>query len=164
MTDSDFAKIVDRTKGIVLSAIGKHLAFRFHHAIDDVVQETYMRAYKSLVKNKYQDQKKLQSWLYTIAKNESFRMNAKLDREQQKFHKAVDAMVERLPDKPEFDLEELHISIEKLPTLYKEVMQLVATGFSEKEISSKLELKKGTVKSRISRGRHILYTLLKGEV
>jgi RNA polymerase sigma-70 factor (ECF subfamily) len=50
MTNSDFTEIVNSTKSIVLSAIEKNLAERFFHSIDDVVQETYLRAYKALVK------------------------------------------------------------------------------------------------------------------
>lgn len=159
MTDSDFADIVNNTKGIVLSAIGKHLAFQFHHAIDDVVQETYLRAYRSLIKNKYKDESKMHSWLYTIAKNESIRMNEKLDREQKKFKKLLESIDDE-PNEP-VDLDFLYNSIEKLPPLYKDVMELLSIGFSEKEISKKLQIKKGTVKSRISRGRVLLYKLIK---
>ncbi len=38
MTETEFARIVHDTKGVVLSAIEKHLAARHYHAIDDVVQ------------------------------------------------------------------------------------------------------------------------------
>jgi hypothetical protein len=56
MNEREFAKIVAETKGIVLSAIEKHLDFRFSHAIDDVVQESYLRAKKSLVKGAFTEE------------------------------------------------------------------------------------------------------------
>ncbi len=53
MTETEFARIVHATKAVVLSAVEKHLAGRFYHAIDDVVQETYLRAYRSLTSDKF---------------------------------------------------------------------------------------------------------------
>ena len=53
MTETVFAEIIKETKGVVLSAIEKTLFNRFYHAIDDVAQETYLRAYKSLDRNQF---------------------------------------------------------------------------------------------------------------
>jgi RNA polymerase sigma-70 factor (ECF subfamily) len=54
MTEAEFTEIVESTKRVVLSAIEKNLYPRFLHAIDDVVQETYLRAYKSLQKKQFE--------------------------------------------------------------------------------------------------------------
>ena len=82
--EHDFAEIVERTKGVVLSAISKTLDAEFSSHIDDVVQETYLRAYKSLQKEQFKNNSSIETWLYTIARNESLRMNEKLVRERQK--------------------------------------------------------------------------------
>ena len=78
VSEEQFAAIVNETKGIVLAAVRSHLFEHYAHAIDDVVQETYLRAYKSLVKDKFQNKSKISTWLYAIARNESLRMNGKL--------------------------------------------------------------------------------------
>ncbi len=54
--------------------------------------------------------------------------------------------------------------IEKLPEKYKDVMKLKALGNDETQIAGKLGIPKGTVKSRLSRGKLILYKLLQEEV
>ena len=52
------------------------------------MQETYLRAYKALVNGKFREEAKLSTWLYTIARNEVYRMNEKLLREERKIEKA----------------------------------------------------------------------------
>ncbi len=165
MTEREFAEIIDSTKGTVLSAIQTHLADRFYHAIDDVAQETYIRAYRSLIKKKFKEESLISTWLYTIAKNESLRMNKKLSREEMKFQKSVEKMkadAEYVSSENDLDIEALRKAIGNLPEKYRSVIELVSRGFTEKQISEKLEIKRGTVKSRSSRGREMLEKLLKG--
>lgn len=167
MTETEFAHIVHETKGVVLSSIEKHLAARHFHAIDDVVQETYLRAYNSLTRNKFRGDSTITSWLYTIARNESFRMNDKLAREEEKFQKAMNEMIEKNrtndQDNNDMEIEELIESITRLPEKYRSVLKLISQGYSEKEIARHLSIKKGTVKSRASRGRDLLKKLYIGE-
>ena len=165
MTEREFAEIIDSTKGTVLSAIHTHLADRFYHAIDDVAQETYIRAYRSLIKKKFKEESLISTWLYTIAKNESLRMNKRLSREEMKFQKSVEKMkadAEYVSSENNLDTEALRKAIGNLPDKYRSVIELVSRGFTEKQISEKLEIKRGTVKSRASRGREMLEKLLKG--
>jgi RNA polymerase sigma-70 factor (ECF subfamily) len=165
MTEREFAEIIDSTKGTVLSAIHTHLADRFYNAIDDVAQETYIRAYRSLIKNKFKEESLISTWLYTIAKNESLRMNKKLSREEMKFQKSVEKMkadAEYESSENNLDIELLRKAIGNLPEKYRSVIELVSRGLTEKQISEKLEIKRGTVKSRASRGREMLEKLLKG--
>ena len=56
MDDKEFAEIVKTTKAGVLSAIKRYQAARFYHAIDDTVQETYIRAYRALTKKNFMAQ------------------------------------------------------------------------------------------------------------
>ena len=55
MNEADFAGIIKETKGVVLSAINKNLAGHYAHAVDDVAQETYVRAYNALASGKFRN-------------------------------------------------------------------------------------------------------------
>lgn len=161
MTQNEFAQIVRKTKSIVLQAVRKHLAAQYYEAIDDVVQETYIRAYRSLVAGKFREESSLETWLYRIAANEAKRMTQKLLREESKMHR----LSHLAQNTPEVEYNELSLMpvIEKLPEKYKDVVKLKALGDDENEIASKLGIPKGTVKSRLSRGKLILYKLLQEE-
>jgi RNA polymerase sigma-70 factor, ECF subfamily len=169
MTEKDFSDIIDSTKGIVLSAIQKNINNSFYHSIDDIVQETYIRAYRSLIKNKFKGDSSLNTWIYTIARNETFRMNKKLNREEEKFKKAINKIEyqEKAAEEKEADNYkkiDLYNSIDKLPVIYGDVIRLILTGFTEKQIAEKLQIQPGTVKSRTYRGKEMLQKLLKETV
>lgn len=158
MNNSDFTEIVNSTKSIVLSAIEKNLAERFFHSIDDVVQETYLRAYKALASGKFREESKLSTWLYTIARNESYRMNEKLMREERKIEREKNRMKEMnsadpcITESPSLFFQYL----KQIPEKYKIILMHYLEGFSEKEIAEKLSMKTGTVKSRAFRGKELL--------
>ena len=155
MNEREFAEIVGRTKKTVLSAIEKNLASRFYHSIDDVVQETYLRAYGSLIKGKFRGESSLETWLYSIARNESLRMNEKMMREERKEKRLMESeMAEEVPSDDGISL--LHENITNLPEKYGSVLNLVSQGFSINQISDRLGINTGTVKSRISRGKKII--------
>lgn len=165
MTDREFTEIVQETKGIVLSAIEKHLDSRFFHAIDDVAQETYLRAFRSLKKKGFRGDSSISTWLYTIARNESYRMNRRLGRELDKTKRKMQETSEgEAVAVYEYDVDIILMreSIDRLPEKYRSVMALVAEGLSIDEISKKLDIRSGTVKSRTSRGREMLQKLMQG--
>ncbi len=162
MNEREFADIVGRTKKVVLSAIEKNLASRFYHSIDDVVQETYLRAYGSLTHGKFRGESSLETWLYTIARNESLRMNDRLMREERKEKK----LLEENPvtgDDSDDNINLLQDKISRLPEKYGAVLSLVSLGYTLNQISDKLGINIGTVKSRISRGKKIIQDSIKGE-
>lgn len=164
MTEQDFAAIVGMTKKTVLSAVHKHLAARFSHAIDDVVQETYLRGYRHLAGGKFRNDSSLGTWLYAIARNESLRMNNRLAREEVKAVKEADRWMslETGRSSPD-DAIGLDLLLERLPDKYREVVALKSQGYSEREIAGRLKITAGTVKSRFSRGKELLQKL-SGEV
>ena len=165
MDDKEFAEIIASTKGAVLSSIEKHLAARFYHAIDDVAQETYLRAFNSLVKNKFRGDSSVSTWLYTIARNESLRMNNKLEREEKKFEKAAgefELIEKRSNTESDPAIDALREKIGLLPPKYRDVMELTSQGFTNKQISERLSIKTGTVKSRTSRAREMLHRIYEG--
>lgn len=162
MDNKEFTRIIDETKAIVLSAIERNLAERFVHALDDVVQETYLRAYSSLVKKKFKEQSKLSTWLYTIAKNEALRMNDKLLREERKQKKLENSISNQFLSEREHYLFEKHW-LRLLPEKYAQVISLLIEGYSEKEISLELSIPRGTVKSRIFRAKAQLQEIVTKE-
>jgi RNA polymerase sigma-70 factor (ECF subfamily) len=164
MTELEFAAIVGRTKKIVLAAVRKHLAVRFSFAIDDVVQETYLRGYRHLAGGRFREESSVESWLYAIARNESLRMNKKLMREEDKTRKAAeDRELSMSAGLAADEVISLELLIGRLPEKYRAVMTLKARGLSEKDIADTLGITTGTVKSRFSRGKEMLQKL-SGEV
>ncbi len=155
MKSTEFAQIISETKAVVLSAVQKHLAERFSHSADDVVQEVYLRAYSSLVKGSFRNDSKFSTYIYTIAKNESLRMNDRLIREEKKMEKLKSERSEEAESSGSF-FWDIKKYMEKIPRLYSDVLNLFLKGKSEKEIAAELGVPKGTVKSRANRGREML--------
>lgn len=162
MNEREFAEIVKRTKKTVLSAIEKNMSPRFYHAIDDVAQETYIRAFNGLAKNSFRGDSSIETWLYKIARNESLRMNHKLIREEEKTLKAQSNI--RLVQNPDSgDTEYLKDHLKLLPEKYRSVLTLSSQGFNINDISKKLGIRPGTVKSRASRGKKIIHENIRRE-
>lgn len=164
MNEREFAEIVKRTKRTVLSAIEKNMSPQFYHAIDDVAQETYIRAYNGLVKNSFRGDSAIETWLYTIARNESLRMNQKLTREEEKARKISEStkLIQfQKPDSGDSDYLLGHLTL--LPEKYRSVLTLSSQGFNINDISKKLGIRPGTVKSRASRGKKIIHENIRRE-
>ncbi len=157
-----FEETIRETKAVVLAAIRRHLRSEYYSSIDDVVQEVYIRAYRSLSGGKFRGDSSLRTYLYTIARNESLRMNQKLDRDATRRvemeHIENVAYRDREDERRsvEMNLEIVQSVLKKIPEKYRSVMMLYSQGLAEKEISSHLNIKQGTVKSRISRGKVIM--------
>lgn len=148
----------------MLSAVRKHLAARFFHAIDDVVQETYLRGYRHLAGGKFRNESSLETWLYAIARNESLRMNDRLAREEAKAVREADRRMSLETDQSSVDdVISLKVLLDRLPEKYRAVVALKSEGYSEQEIAMRLNINTGTVKSRFSRGKEMLQKL-SGEV
>lgn len=170
ISEREFAQIVGNTKSIVLAAVVKNLPERFHYLIDDAVQETYLRAYRALVKNRFRGDSALSTWLYSIARNEALRITKKSLREEQKQQKLSIKSTEHLDNNSvkdttgilaEKDAYKNYLS--RLPRIQKEVVELYLKGFSEKEIASSLSIAGGTVKSRLSRARELVSRMRNSE-
>ncbi len=165
VTETEFAEIVGSTKKVVLSAVSRTLPDDYYHAIDDIVQETYIRAYRSLVKGKFRNEASMSTWLYTIARNESLRMLKKLNREEEKRKKEKDRQLKKCTDSVDVESRpDLALYIQKLPEKYRAVVLLFLQGKKEKEIALELGVAAGTVKSRLSRAREKLKVLIHEEV
>jgi RNA polymerase sigma-70 factor, ECF subfamily len=164
ISESELTAVIKETKLVVLSAVQKHLPERFSHAVDDVVQETYIRAVKSLKKGSFRNDAKVTTWIYTIARNESIRMAERLAKDEKHTADLDDAVASPWSEEDHLEEEVLYGAIDKLPVKYRDVMALVAEGSSEKEVALKLGIKQGTVKSRSSRGRELLLKIMEGDM
>lgn len=168
ISEKDFTSIVADTKKYVLGAIAKKLPDEYAHSIDDIVQETYIRAFRSLENNKFREESKLSTWLYRIAVNETLRMIDKLNREEKKKRKLKKHQQKQF-EKEIFENREIDKktklleTIELLPDYQAGIVRLYLEGYKIKEIADKYNLPTGTVKSRISRAKLVLNKIIKGE-
>ena len=158
VSEQQFALLIGQTKRQVLKAISLYLSPDLYEYIDDVVQETYLRAWKALQKNQFRGDAQLSTWLYVIARNESRRVNKKLGK---KLGARVPLLAELTAEEEDaLYLEELEKCIEQLPDKYRALFQMKLRGLSEEEISNRLQISKGTVKSRTNRGKKLLSQLI----
>ncbi|MCD4820075.1 MAG: RNA polymerase sigma factor [Candidatus Cloacimonetes bacterium] len=158
MKENDFALIIKQTKGIVLVAINRYIFSEFYDYIDDIVQETYLRAYKSLKNNKFRSEAKLNSWLFAIARNETLRMNMKLSKfkkieqkHKENFKNNTVALNKIESNHPKNNV--IKKAIQELDDKYKDVIELYIQEYKEKEISEMLKIKTGTIRSLIYRAK-----------
>ncbi|MDF2177101.1 sigma-70 family RNA polymerase sigma factor [Aliiglaciecola sp. CAU 1673] len=119
---------------------------------EDVVQETFLRAWRSL--DSLKDEKAAKAWLITILRRENAR------RFERKQFDLVDMddypLKDEGPDQQD-DLEhrELHGLIANLAEEYREPLVLqVMFGYSGEEIAEQLGLNKNTVMTRLFRARN----------
>lgn len=167
LTEAEFAEIVSSTRKVVLAAVRRNLDARFVDAVDDVVQETYLRAYRSLARGKFRGDSALSSYLYAIARNEALRMNRRRGREENRMSSTGEVSREIVDDRAStaevaetrVEQDRLVRLLEGLPEKYREVLRLYGAGRSQQEIADELGLEPGTVKSRTSRGKEMLRKL-----
>lgn len=159
MTEHELFILIEDTKASALSAIRRYLPVEMYFAIDDVVQETYLRVYRSAGSLKFKDENSRNNWIYTIAKHEALRMKRKDSRERDKITRLMNQervsapVIELIED----DIEFLRGVISLLPEKYRTIFEMLVAGFSEKEVAEKLAIRHGTVKSRIHRGRELIH-------
>ncbi len=132
------------------------------HIAQDIVQETYLRAWKSI--HKLKDIGVVKSWLFTILTRENAR------RFSRKYVALVN--VEEVFDltsnsnhEDELQRHQLQNAILALDKNYREpVLLQVVGGFSTSEISEILQLNENTVSTRLYRARNQLKQQLNQEV
>lgn len=146
---------------------------------EDLVQETYLKAFRAA--DQFKPGTNLRAWLFTILHNSA--LNRARDRARDTVS-ADSELVDRAADAappggasagtaqtPESLLlretlaPELQAAIDALPEAFRQAVWLRdVEEFSYAEIAEMLSIPIGTVMSRISRGRHLLYEALKSSV
>ena len=118
------------------------------HIADDLVQETFLRAWRSL--DSLLDQKAAKPWLLTILRRENAR---RFERKQ--FDTLVDETSHSLDDEMEQTVIQRQIGL--LSDEYREPLLLqVVMGCTGEEIADILDLNKNTVMTRLYRARNQL--------
>lgn len=139
---------------------------------EDLVQDTYLKAFRSA--DQFQPGTNLRAWLFTILHNTA--RNRVRDRAREALtvdtevaERAADArpLANGPADTPESLLlrealtPELQDAIDELPDAFRQAVWLRdVEEFSYAEIAAMLDIPPGTVMSRISRGRRMLFDKL----
>jgi len=175
----------DRTELFEQEAL-KHLDALYRTALrmtrnpqdaEDLVQETYLRAYRFF--DQFQPGTNLRAWLFKILTNsyintyrkasaeprntsledtEEFSLYHQMAREMQTGSLGWDVEAQVLDRFAEADIRE---AIEKLPEAFRMTVLLAdVEGFSYKDIAEITGVSKGTVMSRLFRGRRLLQKAL----
>lgn len=133
---------------------------------DDLLQETSLKAL--INKDKFAEGTNFKGWMYTIMKNIFINDYRKTSREQTFVDKTdnlamIDSMQHLYADSTEqlHDNKELKKVVNKLPGEFKIPFIMFTNGYKYKEISEKLNIPIGTVKSRIFSTRKKLQNELK---
>lgn len=142
---------VAATKPVVLGAISSNLLPHLRHMMDDVAQETWLRAWRS--KKRFDEVSALSAWLYTIARNEARRANVRDFRERRRAKRlGEDLRGDGLSPQTETPVD-IRPLLQGLPDPHRAILLAVVQGLDEKALASKFAVPRGTVKSRLSRAR-----------
>jgi RNA polymerase sigma-70 factor (ECF subfamily) len=137
---------------------------------EDLVQETYLKAFRAA--DRFEPGTNLRAWLFTILHNTA--RNRARDRARESVivdSEAIERAADESPtggsDTPESLLlkdalgPELQAAIDDLPAVFRQAVWLRdVEEFSYAEIADMLNIPAGTVMSRISRGRRMLFERL----
>lgn len=119
---------------------------------EDIVQETFLRAWKSL--DSLNDEKAAKAWLITILRRENAR---RFERKQFELVDIDDVSIadELMSNEVEIEHHELRIIMANLSEEYREPLMLqIVFGYSGDEIAQQLNLNKNTVMTRLFRARN----------
>jgi RNA polymerase sigma-70 factor (ECF subfamily) len=119
---------------------------------EDIVQETFLRAWKSL--DSLKDEKAAKSWLITILRRENAR---RFERKQFNLVDIDDVAIidDKLSNEVEIEHRELRAIMASLSDEYREPLMLqIVFGYSGDEIAQQLHLNKNTVMTRLFRARN----------
>lgn len=167
-SEQNFETIVKETKLLVLKTIGETLIDRFDESTEDVLQEVYFRVFKALKKGQFRGDSKLSTWIFTIARNEANRVNAKRLREEEKATEYLEGQLftDGTSDNEKDILDESRMKslLEKVPLFYRKPLALYLSGRTMEEIARDLIIKQGTVKSRLFRAKAWIRKNLGGEL
>ncbi|MGH7477293.1 MAG: sigma-70 family RNA polymerase sigma factor [Longimicrobiales bacterium] len=140
-------------------------------AAEDLVQETYLRAYRGW--ERYERGSNCRSWLFTICRNAFLHTEERKSSQLERPASELDVRSEALgvmdafgrvqADDPQSEFFESFIdqqivdAIDRLPVEFRDVLVLSDLGeLTYPEISQVLEVPLGTVKSRLFRARRLL--------
>ncbi len=122
---------------------------------EDVVQESMLRAWKSL--DALRDDAAAKQWLLTIVRRENARYFERRRLETVDIDELSASQAALLAESPDEELNDLRQAIYELDDDYREPLVLqVLMGYSTKEIAATMGLKQGAVLTRLHRARQKL--------
>ncbi|OYD42211.1 RNA polymerase sigma factor [Sphingobacterium cellulitidis] len=117
---------------------------------NDLVQETFIRSLKSL--ERFINHPKIVSWLYVIMKNVYLnkyrRMNLHRIAENELIHSGENNTSKNIANS-KFVLTDIEKAIKSLPEENYTIISMYLEGFKYHEIAKLMEIKEGTIKTRI---------------
>ena len=130
------------------------------HDADDVVQDTYVRAFRSL--RKFRGDARFSTWLHRITANSASTYMGRRQRDSR--HDDIDTVIDladrREANDPEFALQNLAVgqrlrrALDNLPERLRNVVVLRDVhGMSHREIAEELEISEAAAKVRLHRAR-----------
>jgi RNA polymerase sigma-70 factor (ECF subfamily) len=122
---------------------------------EDVVQETLLRAWRSL--DSLRDESAARPWLLTIARRELARVFERKRVHVLEIECVDDLQNDATAGQDDYQVDETRRAIFELELLYREPLVLqVLFGYSTKEIARHLEINVATVLTRLYRARQLL--------
>ena len=136
---------------------------RDRNQAEDIVQDTYLRAWKAF--SSFTPGTNCRAWLYKILFREiSHHRRNWFNRFQFCGPEALKLLVYKAPQSEDLTDERILSALRKLPARFAEVLLLADVhDFTYKEIEETLNIRIGTVMSRLSRGRSLLRSYLTGD-
>tara|TARA_R110000868_G_scaffold68518_9_gene202586 strand:- start:6259 stop:6795 length:537 start_codon:yes stop_codon:yes gene_type:complete len=129
-----------------------------NQVVDDLVQETYMRAWKSY--KRFDGDSSFKTWIYTIAKNVTFDYLKSAKRYEELSEEKLNSLPSHGIDKELEDL--ITKGLLSLNAEHRECLVLCyKLGHSSAEIAQLLKIPEGTVKSRLFYARDKFSEFLK---
>jgi RNA polymerase sigma-70 factor (ECF subfamily) len=128
--------------------------------VDDLVQETLMRAWRNHAG--FQPGTNLQAWLFTILKNEFYRVMRKRRREVEDVEgRHAHRVVVPPAQHGHIELAELNRAMDRITASQRDALELVVlSGNSYLQAAKICRVREGTMKSRLSRARARLAELM----
>lgn len=129
----------------------------------DLVQETNLKALT--YRDNFEDDTNIKAWTFTILKNthinnyrKTIKKNMAIDSSDSQF--LLNSIPERNGPESEYLYKEMAKKVENLDDFFRIPFMMHASGYKYKEIAQNLNLKIGTVKSRIFLSRKQLMSVL----
>ena len=131
----------------------------------DLVQDTFLKAIQN--QDKFVDATNLKAWIFTIMKNtfinnyrRKMRENTMMDGTQELYYINLPSDKGSISPESSYSENEIEKAIEALHEDYRRPFRMHLNGYKYEEIAEGLNLKLGTVKSRIFFARQKLMSVL----
>ena len=164
MTANEFTSSIISLKGN-LQKYALSLTLDRDNALD-LVQDTFLKAIQN--QDKFVDATNLKAWIFTIMKNtfinnyrRKMRENTMMDGTQELYYINLPSDKGSISPDSSYSENEIEKAIEALHVDYRQPFRMHLNGYKYEEIAEGLNLKLGTVKSRIFFARQKLMSVLR---